>query len=661
MCGLRKAGLALLLALPTTEVLAESLVSCAAGSCPGQPSTQAPSMVQTKMQRRLALVGGAGDLAGAVTRLAVSGRDGKDLELQLQEASALVSAFKSLAAAGNGTNGTLKGVDKTQLAAIKDLINKTFFANLQNLSAEDQAEVTSDHAFLVQCGTPLRSSLSNDVANALAKLNASRTSHKHCRTAEAAAFMANTTAWSQYSALVQSIPPPPACPTYTQTLDAMEDYFDSAQNTQKKWYEDNAPVFAAKKTTYNNADQTLQSERTRCNGLQSTVEQDYCFYQVKLQTTCTTYKTCHRTNLGKYTATTARVRQSEATRKSLFKSGTAIICHLDVILTGSKVHDDCTSEVSSVDTSSLDISYPAAPSKSTCDTTTVSAFPCDAGWIAAEYSWMPQGAAAAACSKCPSQTPAPTPQPTPQPTPAPTPTYSWGEPYEKFSGSCCGTRYVWPNHHANICDLELSQEECDAYAAAQPGSGQTTARTMNGDGVPGKCVYWNGEYRYNTANTPKPCDYKSGTKCICRPAKATPQPTPAPTPQPTPQPTPALYHPPASGCPFTYKGNQYACTYQCKVDGIYVRSSDCAKGGAQADGSDFIGATHGKNCNAANMVSHNTAENNPWYCGWKCGTRFINFYSGGGLCKCIPDDQPCSEDKIFDSGEETYIFELAQA
>merc|ERR1719382_1006752 len=121
-------------------------------------------MVQTSMRQKRVLVEDAGGLVGMATRLASAGHGNDEHQKkQLQEASALLSAFRSLGAVGNGTdkNGTnnkthhLQDMDKDQLASIKDVINKTFFANLHNLNTEDQAEINSDHQLLMGCKTQL--------------------------------------------------------------------------------------------------------------------------------------------------------------------------------------------------------------------------------------------------------------------------------------------------------------------------------------------------------------------------------------------------------------------------------------------------------------------------------------------------------------------------
>lgn len=407
MCTL---GLAIVLALQWTEVPAELQESCTHGADPGLPSTQTRSMIQLGGHRPQAMARGeasraganAGVLAGAVRRMASAGRGHADLERRQQEANALLSAFGALQAATNDTEHR-KDIDEKLLVSIKETLNKTLFDNLKNQSAEDQAEVNADNNYLIQCDTLLNSSLSGTVAAALTALGASRKGHKDCRKNESAAFTANSTAWAAYLVLETQIPSPPACPQFTRKLDSMSKIFKPQDNAMLKWYEDNKPTFRAKEVAYQDADQTLQTKRTKCNGLQQAMEQDYCDYQTKLTSTCGTYVSCHQTNLARYRATKARVKQTEASRKSLYKSGRAIICHLEAVLARSTSHD-CANSSANLDVSHLDIVYPVEPAQRSCDTSSVSDSPCDASWIAAEYSWMPQGTVAAACSRCPSET-----------------------------------------------------------------------------------------------------------------------------------------------------------------------------------------------------------------------------------------------------------------
>jgi len=403
MCTL---GLAIVLALQWTEVPAELQESCTHGADPGLPSTQTRSMIQLGGHSAQAMARGeasraganAGVLVGAVRRMASAGRGHADLERRQQEANALLSTLGALQADPNDN-----GINTTELDIIKETLNKALFDNLKLQSAEDQAEVNADHGYLIQCETDMNSSLSGTVSAAFTALGASRKGHKDCRKNESAAYMANSTAWAAYSVLETQIPDPPTCPQFTRKLDSMSNFFKPQSNAMLKWYEDYKPTFRAKEVTYEDADQTLQTERTKCNGLQQAMEQDYCDYQKKLTSTCGTYVSCHQTNLARYRASKARVKQTEASRKSLYKSGRAIICHLEALIAGSTRHD-CANSSANLDVSHLAIDYPVEPAQLSCDTSSVSDSPCDASWIAAEYSRMPQGTVAAACSRCHSVT-----------------------------------------------------------------------------------------------------------------------------------------------------------------------------------------------------------------------------------------------------------------
>eukprot|EP00413_Alexandrium_margalefii_P012761 CAMPEP_0204532908 /NCGR_PEP_ID=MMETSP0661-20131031/11983_1 /ASSEMBLY_ACC=CAM_ASM_000606 /TAXON_ID=109239 /ORGANISM="Alexandrium margalefi, Strain AMGDE01CS-322" /LENGTH=623 /DNA_ID=CAMNT_0051539197 /DNA_START=74 /DNA_END=1945 /DNA_ORIENTATION=- len=411
--------------------------------------TADPVLLQSVAKSGLDLVQGAesladsGSLSDAASRItAAAGRPGAGVEESLQEASAVVRAVRAMqedgAGANNGTRSHLGGVEKDALRSVLRAINDTIMANLHNLSAEDQAEVNADLKALTACDATRRGAADGAVATGLDQLNSARASHRVCRVNESSDAQANSTAWAALKVLEQSIPAPPACPAYTPTLSHMAQYFSSRDNALKKWYEDNSLVFLSKQAAFESATLALHQQRSRCDALQRSVEADYCFYRAKLRSTCSAYAGCHRDRSAKYTATTQRVQQNEATLKGFYKSGVVVVCHLQVLLAeaGGKSHDDCASLAAGVDAGSLDISYPAAPGQSTCETSDVASTPCDANWISTELtSWMPGNTAPAACASCPAEsspaearaptpapgTMAPTQAPTQAPTPAPAP------------------------------------------------------------------------------------------------------------------------------------------------------------------------------------------------------------------------------------------------
>jgi len=417
----------ILLAVPSGLAAADrteqQMGECAASECFTPSPKKSASMLQVAAKGGSA-TGAVSAVSRMASRMAAAAATGHSAGMAsgLQEAEALVDAFRGLSAVADKDPTHLSGVDKSALESVKDVVEKQIFENMQTTSNADQAEVDDYHAALVKCDTTRQAAQDGVVAGSLVTLKSARESHKLCRTAESEVSTKSSTALSDYQELEQIIPEPPPCTPYTKNLDSMAQYFNPETNPVLKWYKMYASMFEDKKAKSEAAGRERQSRVSSCDGLQRDTEQDYCSYKREVLSACGAYESCHKDSLGKYKEAKERVQKNEASRKAFHKSGHAVICHLEVVLKGlaHKTHESCTDDVAGLDSSRYAITYPAETDKAACDVSGVSSFPCDASWAAAEFSWMPPNVVAAACSRCASETPAPTPAPTAAPTPAPT-------------------------------------------------------------------------------------------------------------------------------------------------------------------------------------------------------------------------------------------------
>jgi len=83
------------------------------------------------------------------------------------------------------------------------------------------------------------------------------------------------------------------------------------------------------------------------------------------------------------------------------------------------------------------------------------------------------------------------------------------------SGTCCGSsRYKWDHPpRRSECGLEPTKTQCDKFAADVDGA---SVSVINGDHVTGTCFKnSDGSWKYNTANTPRPCT--TAQVCYCLP------------------------------------------------------------------------------------------------------------------------------------------------
>merc|ERR1719231_1338767 len=165
----------------------------------------------------------------------------------------------------------------------------------------------------------------------------------------------------------------------------MTQYFDQETNAYYKWINEKKEVFDAKKKAFDEAHQAADAKKKICDADQGVLERAFCEHKRYLHTTCSTFDSCYKRSLDKYTATKERIRKSVKQRMDFYRSSESIICHLDVILVGNSTHPECRTAVADVSVEHLVITPTPDLPKSACALDSVATAPGSDGWIAQEY------------------------------------------------------------------------------------------------------------------------------------------------------------------------------------------------------------------------------------------------------------------------------------
>jgi len=275
----------------------------------------------------------------------------------------------------------------------------------------------------------------------------------NCRTAEAPLNASKVLHCSVRDRFLQGIEVPSSLPSERSPalmgpyLDAMSTYFYPKHGE-----------FVKLDTACINATSVYDVHRSSCNMMQAQYELDFCTWRTRMMDICMVASHVYAQAVATYRSKEASTKVLVQKMKTEYTAIKKILCYVNVWLSDSNtstanqtILEAC--NMSAVDTSPMDISYPGVPCATTCDTSATAAHPGTEAFAAgyANYSQAPatitpcmaEGSPLAttpAPSALPSgdttvngtngtcfiesyvynQSSAPTPAPTPVPTPPPT-------------------------------------------------------------------------------------------------------------------------------------------------------------------------------------------------------------------------------------------------
>lgn len=249
------------------------------------------------------------------------------------------------------------------------------------------------------------------------QLEARRTSHMHCRTAEALVKRNKDTQCGRYEEhRAKDVDPSlqTVINLWKSSSPGETTMLNEAILAAKKWICD-GDVF---NSTQGCIDTSLErtSKRAECKGIQTMLEVADCEWHKKNDEGCAEYDTRFEYERNFYLRQHDVFLKGEETRKAEHVAAKRVSCYLDVLnatqVNKSEMMMGCRTALHSVN--HLNVEYPQLPEKYTCNLRGASSSKqtCGEDWLQSEYKDQPwyTDANAEECAPCP--TPAPTPAPT---------------------------------------------------------------------------------------------------------------------------------------------------------------------------------------------------------------------------------------------------------
>eukprot|EP00747_Dinoflagellata_sp_TGD_P065138 gnl/TRDRNA2_/TRDRNA2_154227_c1_seq2.p1 gnl/TRDRNA2_/TRDRNA2_154227_c1~~gnl/TRDRNA2_/TRDRNA2_154227_c1_seq2.p1 ORF type:complete len:639 (-),score=95.05 gnl/TRDRNA2_/TRDRNA2_154227_c1_seq2:333-2249(-) len=379
-------------------LLAPSVIAdCPEGSCPTE-SDQAEFMQRA-----------------AATRLLSKGVNKFSKEMQLERHALTVtpklindmlSQMRNTAKKVSA-DGSLPPSEQANVETIKTLVEQNLLAALHTTRDDAQKDIHNSISAVEQCianSTSKQQSLASGVG---AEVSAARTSHATCRNAEDPLYQDKTTKCQDLEVFVTGITDSPggavlpqAAAGDTPDSTAMGEYLQKME-----YFCGKHKVFTTKKDACENATTVLDNKTAECDVLQTLFEADFCMWRVELIDLCTAAKTCYdAAEAAAYKLRNHVAKKVVPQLKVEYEGLKKILCYVNIWMSDNDVQTvdksflDCDKKI--IDTSPMDINFPAVPPPVACDETPVSDYPCTSAFVSTEYGHLPHTKACNAPAMC---------------------------------------------------------------------------------------------------------------------------------------------------------------------------------------------------------------------------------------------------------------------
>jgi hypothetical protein len=365
----------------SASVLTSASSDCTTGACSAQNNDDAFAMLQTKTKEVATLQSKSPGLllqVGGAERLAAA---------QKMESSRESAVMKMI----SGTGPTLPPEIFESIFTEMELIRKELIGEKDGF----QAEIDDANEAVAKCNENMQDTSNGEIAAARTNSDASKNTHNTCRLAESSAYDAKSNSCDELASRTDTISgAAPQCNCALSDTDTSAVLSCLASN--RNWVESNENNLKLQKSDCDSKTGTWSSKAAECDADQSSYELAFCSYAANVEDMCLALDTCYSDKIASRTSIVGTVQDEEKHIKAVLASAKKIVCFLSILNKSStenltmsdfeackdmNVSSDKTYLSTSVP--DLDITYPLADAKDTCQT--VSPLPGDGQWAAAEY------------------------------------------------------------------------------------------------------------------------------------------------------------------------------------------------------------------------------------------------------------------------------------
>merc|ERR1719247_1851787 len=280
----------------------------------------------------------------------------------------------------------------TKIKDIENMVSGEIFPELQALHSMAQMDLMTMSQTVSKTNKNTYQDLQLTKDTMEVQVMNARASLSTCRTAEAALNASKVLHCSERDRFSEGIALPASLPIEPRTPALMGPYLDAMST----YFYPKHGEFVKLDTACINATGLFDTHRSSCNMMQAQYELDFCTWRTRMMDICMLHSHMYAHAVATYRSKEASTKVLVQKMKTEYTAIKKILCYVNVWLSDSNtstanqtILEAC--NMSAVDTSPMDVSYPGVPCATTCDTSATAAFPGTEAFAAgyANYSQAP--------------------------------------------------------------------------------------------------------------------------------------------------------------------------------------------------------------------------------------------------------------------------------
>merc|ERR1719327_1969333 len=302
----------------------------------------------------------------------------------------------------------------TKIKDIEKIVSGEIFPELQATHSMAQMDITMMSHSVSATNQKTDQDLQTTKHTMEVQVMHARDALSTCRIAEAPLNASKVLHCSERDRFLEGIELPASLPSQ-RTRDLISPYLDAMST----YFYPKHDEFVKLDTTCINATSVYDVHRSSCNMMQAQYEVDFCIWRTRMTDTCMVASHMYAHAVATYRSKEASTKVLVQKMKTEYTAIKKILCYINVWLSDSNtstanrtILEAC--NMSAVDTSPMDVSYPGVPCATTCDTSAAAAHPGTEAFAAgyANYSQAPATITPCMAEGSPlAATPAPAPAP----------------------------------------------------------------------------------------------------------------------------------------------------------------------------------------------------------------------------------------------------------
>jgi len=298
----------------------------------------------------------------------------EDMEVNTR-VSSLVEEVEQMARAGSTP-------EPEKIKIIKNIVNNELIPDLKATRQSSVNQIAVNLAAIKTCNKNGVETQQNIAGSTEVAVGSARSTHTACRTEEKNKKSHKEGRCKELDDFLNDVAVPQSMPS-PKVRDQMVPYVQKMSN----YFCPKGPKVTSLDKACKTAEKEHAEHKASCDKNQAAFEMAFCQWRTQITDTCTTLDQCYKGALAIHNKFVAATKILEKKWKVEYSSLKKIVCYTDVWLTDSKVSSENLQKCQSttVDTSPMDITYPAVPEQAQCVTTKVDIYPGSTAFATTEY------------------------------------------------------------------------------------------------------------------------------------------------------------------------------------------------------------------------------------------------------------------------------------